>query len=319
MKGFMKSAAEVPAVGRRGLVAGLAGVVAGYLAKASERVTQAANGDAVTSGGTFTATSPTQFTNTAGGYGLRGYSGTDGAGSGAGVHGKTSNGYGVLGEATTSGAGLYGTSNTLFGVAGYSFGVGGSAVGVYGTANTGEAIACISQSGIGLHAKSITGQAGVFDGDVLINGNLAVSGMKSAAVPCADGQLRRVYCLEAPESYFEDIGRAKLTNGKAHVNLEKDFSEIVRTGDYDVILTPYGDCKGLFVSGPRSPRGFDIQEVQGGTSSIEFGYRVIAKRKDIEGSRLKGITFPDSNVDRRLPTPPGVPAVPAWNQRRPNR
>src|SRR4051812_34638748 len=43
-------------VARRGLLAGAAALVAGVLAKASERVAQGANGDVLTAGGNFTET-----------------------------------------------------------------------------------------------------------------------------------------------------------------------------------------------------------------------------------------------------------------------
>ena len=32
------------------------------------------------------------------------------------------------------------------------------------------------------------------------------------------------------------------------------------------------------------PHGFDVREVQGGTGTLAFGYRVVAKRKDIAGA-----------------------------------
>lgn len=290
---------------RRGMVAGLAGVVAGYLAKASERVAQAANGDPIVVGGNHSGTSITQLSTTNGANVFRASAGT---GAGTGVNGRTGSGYGVYGEAD-SGAGVFGVSNTLFGVYGYSYGTGGAAVGVYGVANTGEGIAAISQTGTALHANSISGTAGIFDGPVIINGSLTVSGIKSAAVPGADGEPRRMYCLESPVSYFEDFGRVKLSRGRATVRLDREFAGTVVAADYDVVLTPYGDCHGVCVV-ERTPQGFTIQELQGGGSSVEVAYRVTAKRKDIENQRLPRVKLPEKANGRRMPKPPGLPGIP---------
>jgi hypothetical protein len=48
------------------------------------------------------------------------------------------------------------------------------------------------------------------------------------------------------------------------------------------------DCRGVYVS--KDATGFDVHELQGGTSSARFSWRVLAKWKGYE--------------DRRLPTAP---------------
>jgi hypothetical protein len=45
------------------------------------------------------------------------------------------------------------------------------------------------------------------------------------------------------------------------------------------------DCKGVYVTN-RSATGFDVVELQGGTSNAEFAYRVVCKRKYYEDERL---------------------------------
>jgi hypothetical protein len=285
------------ALRRRGLMAGLAGALAGYLAKASERFAHAANGDPIVVGGNHAGTNLTQLSTTNGGSVLLASSG---AGPGIGLNGRTGSGYGVLGEAN-AGVGAFGVSNTQFGVYGYSFGSGNAAVGVYGVANTGDGIAAISLSGTALHANAINGTAGIFDGPVIVNGNLSASGEG------ADGELRRVYCLEATESLFEDIGRVTLNKGGADVILDKEFADLVRLIRYDVFLTPYGECNGLAVLN-RTEQGFRVQELQGGTTTgIEVGYRVAARRKDIEGRRLQRVP---REKRKDFPEPPPLPNVP---------
>jgi hypothetical protein len=60
--------------------------------------------------------------------------------------------------------------------------------------------------------------AAAFYGPVIVGGNFTVvGGAKSAAVPHPDGSHRRLYCVESPESWFEDFGEAALVCGEASV------------------------------------------------------------------------------------------------------
>jgi hypothetical protein len=59
----------------------------------------------------------------------------------------------------------------------------------------------------------------------------------------------------------------------------------VRTGDYHVFLSAEGDSRGLYVR--RKARwGFEVREQAGGSSSVRFSYRIVARRRDIAGPRL---------------------------------
>jgi hypothetical protein len=63
---------------------------------------------------------------------------------------------------------------------------------------------------------------------VFVRGDFTVAGgAKSAAVPHPDGTHRWLYCLESPESWFEDFGRAQLTCGRAEVKIDPDFAALV--------------------------------------------------------------------------------------------
>jgi hypothetical protein len=75
---------------------------------------------------------------------------------------------------------------------------------------------------------------------------------------------------------------------------------VVTLNDYRVFLTPEGDCQGLYV---RSKRGasFEVRELQGGTSSVEFSYRIVARRKDIK----RHTRFAKIDVPVLLPTRKG--------------
>ena len=131
-----------------------------------------------------------------------------------------------------------------------------------------------------------TGGACMFD----VSGDMYCSGSKSAVVP-VDGGARKValYAVESPKNWFEDFGSGRLSNGSAVIGLEPTFAQTVNTQSYHVFLTPSGDCKGLYVS-QRSAGGFEVRELGGGTSSIEFDYRIVAERKGYENVRMEDKT-----------------------------
>ncbi len=146
---------------------------------------------------------------------------------------------------------------------------------------------------------SAEGNAGYCEVD--ISGNLYCTGSKSAVVP-VDGGSRNValYAVEAPENWFEDFGSGQLSNGLARIGLEPIFVQTVNTDlDYHVFLTPNGDCNGLYVS-QKSPTSFEVHELAGGTSSVAFDYRIIAKRKKYETVRLADLTERYKKLDEHL-------------------
>jgi hypothetical protein len=254
-------------------------------------------------------------------------------GNGDGVRGVSSAGPGVFGHNTGGGNGVYGANSTPAGgqaaILGYNDGGGpgvvgfsggstslaggtGNGTGLAGIASiTGTGVAGASAGGTAVSgiAQGTTNLAGLFQGPVWITGGLSVQGGKSGVVKGADGSLRRLYCVESPESWFEDFGRGQLNNGSATVQLEPGFAGVVKTDQYHVFPIPKGDCKGLYVSN-QTPAGFIVRESQGGTSSVAFDYRVIAKRKDIEGARLELVTELPMPALPRLSEPPPTPPGP---------
>ena len=57
------------------------------------------------------------------------------------------------------------------------------------------------------------------------------------------GAHRLLYCMESPESWFEDFGEAELVNGAADVILEPAFAALIDVSRYQVFLTAYGDTR----------------------------------------------------------------------------
>jgi hypothetical protein len=118
-------------------------------------------------------------------------------------------------------------------------------------------------------------------------GDLSCTGSKNAVVP-VDGGKRTVAlsAIESPQNWFEDFGSAELSHGSAVIPLDSVFTQTVNTEqEYQVFLTPYGDCKGLYVTN-RSANAFEVHELGGGTASLSFGYRVTALRRKYESVRF---------------------------------
>ena len=230
--------------------------------------------------------------------------GVDGTGTGA-------SGFGVVGRGTATAVDGRGVGAGTFGVVG----VGGVA-GVWGGNSASGGIGVVGVSGP-TTSGGITPWAGRFDGSVQVNGRLFVNGAlfvtgspKSSVVPHPDGSQRVMHTVEAPESWFEDVGRAQLRQGAARVEVDPDFAAVSRLGDdYHVFLTPEGPSNGLYVT-DRSSTGFEVREQGEGTSEISFSYRIMTKRADAGAGRLERLERP-SDAGETAAAPAERPTVPS--------
>lgn len=120
-------------------------------------------------------------------------------------------------------------------------------------------------------------------------GNLTCTGSITANVRSsivdADGESRLMYSVESPELWMEDFGASTLTNGSTTVILDPLFAETVNLDEYHVYVTPLGDCQGLYVSN-KTATGFEVHELGGGSSDIEFDYRIVAHRVGYDEVRM---------------------------------
>ena len=250
---------------------------------------------------------------------------------GVGVHGEAATGTGVRGQsrdsfglfgASASGTGAFGGSDTGIGVYANSNADTGlfstaPAKAVWGRTTTGIGVfGQATGNGTGVYgaAPAPGGFAGFFEGNVVVQGAFAVvGGPKNALVAHPDGSYRRMYCQESPEAMFEDFGTAKLVNGRAEVKLDPDFAAVVENGAYLVYVTPLGDSRGLYVAS-RSATSFEVREQQGGTTTLEFAYRIVAKRKDLQNGRLEKVQRETVERARKLApanfAPPRLPELP---------
>ena len=224
-----------------------------------------------------------------------------------GVQGVTQSQAGVHGiaGASTTGLSFLGTQPALVGVWGDSTGAGSSfqQIAVLGTANDGVAGEFWNSSdeqptffaynyGSGgadvaspfrtLEASTAYGTCG-FGG----KGTLTCTGqLKSLATTGNGAHTVETYSMQSPENWMEDFGSGTLKNGIATVTIDAAFADTVSgAADYHVFLTPQGDSKGLFVTN-RTASSFEVHESGGGTATIGFDFRIVAKRRGFEAQRI---------------------------------
>ncbi|HEY7053221.1 MAG TPA: hypothetical protein VH496_13970, partial [Mycobacterium sp.] len=195
---------------------------------------------------------------------------------------------------------VYGQNYSTY--AGPSPGAGG--FGVYGLSAKGHGLVGATATAGGAAVVGATNgvagaYGGAFYGPVIIGGDFTVvGGAKSAAVPFPDGKHRRLYCVESPESWFEDFGRDQLECGHAQVTIDPDFGMVADLTDYHVFLTECGGHNDLSVA-EQTAIGFRV-EAKDPTSATRFSWRVDARRKDIDGKRFAEVTIPP---EPQLPPP----------------
>jgi hypothetical protein len=251
-----------------------------------------------------------------GGYGVYGYAEASDSNSGGvygkgtagyGVKGQSNHGYAVFGENTATTGSYYGvvgttTSPTGSGVMGYTNKATGK--GIYGlhssTTGAGYGVAGVSTSSGG--AYGVYGQAppggswaGYFSGNGYFTGTLG-AGVKTAIVATSQGH-RKLYCQESPELWFEDFGEGELMGGLARIELDPLFLETVTINDehpMKVFIQLNDDCNGVYVK--RQKTGFQVIELYGGNSSAHFTYRVVAKRKGYQKTRLEATADPTKHL-----------------------
>jgi hypothetical protein len=271
------------------------------------------------SNGVYGETESTGFPGSAGVFGLSlrsnsyGVAGFNYEPSGTAVFGQSASGNGVLGQipgfSSTNGIAVYGANLSTY--AGPSPGAGG--FGVYGLSANGHGLVGATATAGGAAVVGATnGVAGAFAaafyGPVAVTGALTVFGAKSAAVPHPDGSHRRLYCMESPESWFEDFGKGQLDCGCADVTIDPDFAAVANVDDYHVFLTQHGH-NDLAVT-EQTPHGFRV-EGRDPTSTTRFSWRIVAKRKDIPAPRFETVTVPAEPVLPSIPDPV-VPELPQF-------
>ena len=164
-------------------------------------------------------------------------------------------------------------------------GPGAGGFGVYGLSAKGHGlVGATASAGAAAVVGATNGVAGAyaaaFYGPVIVGGAFTVFGAKSAAVAHPDGSHRRLYCVESPESWFEDFGKGQLECGRAEVTIDPDFAAVVLLDDFHVFLTQ--DRRDGRVVGD----GADVEGIPcRGEGSDEHHALLVAHRGQAQGHR----------------------------------
>jgi len=178
----------------------------------------------------------------------------------------------------------------VFASTGPGGGSGGEA-GVIGDNNTTSTAVLAYGNGGLLYSTNNTASADVFDVDD--SGNIHMAGLIYTSGACSGGCINgrpdsrlATYAPREATPTMEDVGEAQLTAGQGYVRLEPSFAKIIdQHTPYIVFVTPEGDSKGLYVT-QKSLAGFMVRENQGGSSTLAFSYRIIAKPFGVSAQRL---------------------------------
>jgi len=188
---------------------------------------------------------------------------------------------------------------------------GDAAIGGYAYGSSGAGVFGYSENGF----AGVQGNGSGANYGVYYSGGLGGSGSKACVIRTSKGPTE-MYCVESPESWFEDFGSSKLLNGHTHINLNSDFLETVTINDNQtmkVFIQLKDNCNGVYVK--TSVTGFDVYELNDGTSNAEFDYRIVAKRKGYETQRMKVVE--NCYLDRFLyPDDNDVSIPPVWKEKR---
>ena len=203
---------------------------------------------------------------------------------------------GAYGLATTvaSGTGLIGVGNNVTpaltmtagsGVAGtgVSFGVYGAATSILdGAAGAPVRAGGYFESGLPVGgAPHSYAYVGTYEG-AGVPRKIVGNGTVNTTVKNTHDEFVLLSAPEAPENLFQDYGTGTLENGRAHIALDPTFAKNIQVDQNHplrVFVQLRGDCNGVFVSN-ESGSGFDVVELQSGTSNASFYWTVTGNRAD---------------------------------------
>ncbi len=136
------------------------------------------------------------------------------------------------------------------------------------------------------------------------------TGTVNTVVTSVTGERILLSTPEAPENLFMDFGKGRLQNGYAYARLEPNFSKNIVVNEKHplrVFITLGGDCKGVYVTN-TSAEGFEVRELQGGTSNVEFYWQVVANRADEYDAFGRRIPYSEERFPAATPPLPVVKA-----------
>jgi len=100
------------------------------------------------------------------------------------------------------------------------------------------------------------------------------------------GQNNVMYTLVSPEMTIQTYGVGQLSNGKANIQFDAAFSNVVSDSEPIVItVTPIGESEGVHIE-QVDGKGFRVAENRSGKSSVQFSWIAIGKRVGYENLSL---------------------------------
>jgi hypothetical protein len=276
----------------------------------------------------------TGVSGTGGNWGVFGFTSLSGA---TGVEGQSDNGTGVDGTSvccdgvvafSESGVGLF-ALNADSNPAVVALGSTGDGIDVQAAAGGNDQVALratnngdngsdgngadIQGSYIGVIARNVANQgfplvAADSNGTDLMfvdsAGNLFYHGGLFNFARTSGGGVATTYGARSASPTIEDNGTAQLVNGAVTVQLDPAFAHSIDGRQaYQVMLTPDGDTKGLFIAS-KSPTSFTVREVQGGRSTIAFDYHIYGQALGQAGRRMVEMT--QAQAAKMMPHAPYV-------------
>ncbi|PLW92633.1 MAG: hypothetical protein C0592_09745 [Marinilabiliales bacterium] len=193
---------------------------------------------------------------------------------------------GVYGKATgATGNGIVGVGNNGANIYTLTNGSGGAFTGQY-TGVYGVSISTSYLNSGGYFEQGTTGTVYSYiatsNGPPPTNYGILSNGVKSTVVKDLNDQPVTMFCTEAPEVLFQDYGTGQLVNGKAHIELDPIFSKNIYTDEdhpIKIFVQLEGNCNGVYVTN-KTINGFDVIELNNGSSNVQFSYTVVANRAD---------------------------------------
>ncbi len=246
-------------------------------------------------------------TNNAGYASLSANTAAIGAGTGSGVTGLTyqSNGFGLWGENdNNTGTGVLGTGANVVGTTMLT-GSGGAFTGFqWGAVSKNDDFSSGVEQGALYTLDGGNNEVIVNYWDATnIHYKIFGTGTVSTIVNDLNGNPVTLHAPESPEIYFEDFGQGVLVNGKAHIDMDPILVNTIAVNDKHplrVFIQLEGNCNGVFVEN-KTTGGFDVVELNGGTSNVTFQWHVVANRADqLENgrwARYQDARFEDATVN----------------------
>ncbi len=112
------------------------------------------------------------------------------------------------------------------------------------------------------------------EGNINTNGEVVSFAGISSVARTSHGLYSKSFGTQAMSHVLEDEHTATIANGSGVVRIDPAFTESVGSADYQVFLTPDGDCNGLYVAA-KSATSFVVRELRGGHASLAFDYRIV--------------------------------------------